>query len=294
MPESMYNNYAEIREARIEGSILMKHAKTLVLLILSVLLAAGAFCGCAAQTEKQAGMSLPQITIGSDSYPPYVYLDNNGDPTGIDVEIAAEAFRRMGYRAAFMTIDWEQKKTLLDSGEIDCIWGCFSMDGRGQDYQWAGPYMVSRQVIAVNAASDIYAMSDLNGKVIAVQSTGKPEEIFLQGEGADIPQFEDIISLEDRGVQYAALDCGYVDAIAAHETAILQYMTDYDAGFRILDEPLLITGIGVAFSLKDDRGLAQELMDTFAQMRQDGSMQEIVGRYLEHPETYLEVECLDR
>ena len=92
---------------------------------------------------------------------------------------------------------------------------------------------------------------------------------------------------------YAALDCGYVDAIAAHETAILQYMTDYGADFRILDEPLLITGIGAAFSVDDDRGLAQELMDTFAQMRQDGTMQEIVGRYLEHPETYLEVECLE-
>ena len=70
-------------------------------------------------------------------------------------------------------------------------------------------------------------------------------------------------------------------------------MTDYGADFRILDEPLLITGIGAAFSVDDDRGLAQELMDTFAQMRQDGTMQEIVGRYLEHPETYLEVECLE-
>ena len=97
----------------------------------------------------------------------------------------------------------------MDNGEIDCIWGCFSMDGREQDYQWAGPYMVSRQVIAVNAKSDIYAMGDLNGKTIAVQSIGKPEEIFLQSGQADIPQFEDIISLEDRGVQYAALDCGY-------------------------------------------------------------------------------------
>ena len=181
----------------------------------------------------------------------------------------------------------------MDNGEIDCIWGCFSMDGREQDYQWAGPYMVSRQIIAVNAKSDIYAMDDLNGKTIAVQSTGKPEEIFLQSGQADIPQFEDIISLEDRSVQYAALDCGYVDAIAANETDILQYMTDYGADFRILDEPLLITGIGAAFSVDDDRGLAQELMDTFAQMRQDGTMQEIVGRYLEHPETYLEVECLE-
>ena len=100
----------------------MKHTKTLILLILSVLLVAGALCGCAAQTAGQPDVSsLPQITIGSDTYPPFVYLDNNGDPTGIDVEIAAEAFRRMGYQAVFTTIDWEQKKTLLDSGEIDCI-----------------------------------------------------------------------------------------------------------------------------------------------------------------------------
>ena len=262
--------------------------------ILTVLLVAGVLCGCAVQTGEQPGISsLPHITIGSDTYPPFVYLDNNGDPTGIDVEIAVEAFRRMGYQAVFTTIDWEQKRTLVDNGEIDCIWGCFSMDGREQDYQWAGPYMVSRQIIAVNAKSDIYAMDDLNGKTIAVQSTGKPEEIFLQSGQADIPQFEDIISLEDRSVQYAALDCGYVDAIAAHETAILQYMTDYGADFRILDEPLLITGIGAAFSIDDDRGLAQELMDIFAQTRQDGTMQEIVGRYLEHPETYLEVECLE-
>ena len=273
---------------------MMKRIKTLVLLILTVLLVAGVLCGCAVQTGEQPGISsLPHITIGSDTYPPFVYLDNNGDPTGIDVEIAVEAFRRMGYQAVFTTIDWEQKRTLVDNGEIDCIWGCFSMDGREQDYQWAGPYMVSRQIIAVNAKSDIYVMDDLNGNTIAVQSTGKPEEIFLQSGQADIPQFEDIIILEDRSVQYAALDCGYVDAIAANETDILQYMTDYGADFRILDEPLLITGIGAAFSVDDDRGLAQELMDTFAQMRQDGTMQEIVGRYLEHPETYLEVECLE-
>ena len=272
----------------------MKHFKTLVLLILTVLLVAGVLCGCAAQTESSRVYHRCR-TSPSAATPirPLSIWTTTATPTGIDVEIAVEAFRRMGYQAVFTTIDWEQKRTLVDNGEIDCIWGCFSMDGREQDYQWAGPYMVSRQIIAVNAKSDIYAMDDLNGKTIAVQSTGKPEEIFLQSGQADIPQFEDIIILEDRSVQYAALDCGYVDAIAANETDILQYMTDYGADFRILDEPLLITGIGAAFSVDDDRGLAQELMDTFAQMRQDGTMQEIVGRYLEHPETYLEVECLE-
>ena len=267
----------------------MKRIKTLVLLILTVLLVAGVLCGCAAQTGEQPGISsLPHITIGSDTYPPFVYLDNNGDPTGIDVEIAVEAFRRMGYQAVFTTIDWEQKRTLVDNGEIDCIWGCFSMDGREQDYQWAGPYMVSRQIIAVNAKSDIYAMDDLNGKTIAVQSTGKPEEIFLQSGQADIPQFEDIISLEDRSVQYAALDCGYVDAIAAHETAILQYMTDYGADFRILDEPLMTARLGVAFAKERGDDLPQQLTEVFQEMLADGTVRQIVSRYLDDPGHYLD------
>ena len=123
---------------------------------------------------------LPQIIVGSDTYPPYIYLNNDGVPTGIDVEIATEAFRRMGYAARFETIDWEQKTNLVESGAIDCIWGCFSMQGREEMYRWAGPYMVSRQVVAVDADSNIRSLSDLAGKTIAVQSTGKPEELFSQ------------------------------------------------------------------------------------------------------------------
>ncbi len=156
------------------------------------------------------------------------------------------------------------------------------------------PYMVSRQMIAVNDASDIYTFDDLDGKIIAVQSTGKPEEIFLTSKDPDIPEVKEIISLEDKSVQYAALDCGYVDAIAAHETAILQYMKNYRADFRILEKPLLITGIGVAFSNEDNRGLEQKLNNTFDEMREDGTMKRIIGKYLEHPESCLEVEALEQ
>lgn len=39
-----------------------------------------------------------------------------------------------------------------------------------------------------------------------------------------------------------------MDAIGAHEESIIQYMKDYDANFRILEEPLMKVGIGVAFS----------------------------------------------
>ena len=259
--------------------------------LLAASTALGGLTACGGTDAKNR--DLPQILIGSDTYPPYIYLNNDGTPAGIDVEIATEAFRRMGYAARFEVIDWEQKTALVESGAIDCIWGCFSMQGRETLYRWAGPYMVSRQVVAVNADSSIQSLSDLAGKTVMVQSTSKPEGIFLSGSDPRIPQTVEVFSIEDRSVQYAMLACGYVDAIAAHETAILQYMQDNNAAFRILEEPLLVTGLGVAFAKNDSRGLDHQLNDTFAQMREDGTLERIVGKYLEHASQYLEVDTID-
>ena len=259
--------------------------------LLAASAALGGLTACGGTDAKNS--DLPQILIGSDTYPPYIYLNNDGTPAGIDVEIATEAFRRMGYAARFEVIDWEQKTALLESGAIDCIWGCFSMQGRETLYRWAGPYMVSRQVVAVNADSSIQSLSDLAGKTVMVQSTSKPEGIFLSGSDPRIPQTVEVFSIEDRSVQYAMLACGYVDAIAAHETAILQYMKDNYAVFRILEEPLLVTGLGVAFAKNDSRGLDHQLNDTFAQMREDGTLERIVGKYLDHASQYLEVDPID-
>lgn len=259
--------------------------------LLAASAALGGLTACGGTDAKNS--DLPQILIGSDTYPPYIYLNNDGTPAGIDVEIATEAFRRMGYAARFEVIDWEQKTALVESGAIDCIWGCFSMQGRETLYRWAGPYMVSRQVVAVNADSSIQSLSDLAGKTVMVQSTGKPEGIFLSDSDPRIPQTVEVFSIEDRSVQYAMLACGYVDAIAAHETAILQYMKDNNAAFRILEEPLLVTGLGVAFAKNDSRGLDHQLNDTFAQMREDGTLERIVGKYLEHASQYLEVDTID-
>ena len=259
--------------------------------LLAASAALGGLTACGGTDAKNS--DLPQILIGSDTYPPYIYLNNDGTPAGIDVEIATEAFRRMGYAARFEVIDWEQKTALVESGAIDCIWGCFSMQGRETLYRWAGPYMVSRQVVAVNADSSIQSLSDLAGKTVMVQSTSKPEGIFLSGSDPRIPQTVEVFSIEDRSVQYAMLACGYVDAIAAHETAILQYMKDNYAVFRILEEPLLVTGLGVAFAKNDSRGLDHQLNDTFAQMREDGTLERIVGKYLDHASQYLEVDTID-
>ena len=256
----------------------------------AVCLLSGLLSGCAdpAGSDYPNEDALPVITVGSDNYPPFNCQDTSGHPTGIDVDLAVEAFRRMGYRAQFVTIDWEEKKNLVESGAIDCIWGGFSINGREDQYLWTQPYMYSRQVVAVRKDSGIYSLSDLAGKRIAVQSTTKPEELFLSHTDPRIPAPDEVFSLQNRELLYPYLSKGYADAIAAHETAILQCMADYGLELRILDEPLLAVGLGVAFARSDDRGLAQELSRTFSQMRDDGTTQQILGKYLENPQKYME------
>ena len=246
-------------------------------------------CGGQTETERVTHSDLPVILVGSDNYPPFHYEDANGQPTGIDVDLAKEAFRRMGYQAMFVTIDWEDKKDLVERGEIDCIWGSFSIDGREDQYLWTEPYLYSRQVVAVRQDSDIQTLADLAGKRVAVQSTTKPEELFLAHTDPRIPRVAEVFSLQDRELIYPYLSKGYADALAAHETAILQCMSDYSLDYRILDEPLLTVGLGVAFARTDQRGLDKELSRTFEEMRADGSLEQIVGRYLDEPQRLLEV-----
>lgn len=246
-------------------------------------------CGGQTETETASHSDLPVILVGSDNYPPFHYEDANGQPTGIDVDLAKEAFRRMGYQAVFVTIDWEDKKDLVERGEIDCIWGSFSSDGREDQYLWTEPYLYSRQVVAVRQDSDIQTLADLAGKRVAVQSTTKPEELFLSHTDPRIPRVAEVFSLQDRELIYPYLSKGYADALAAHETAILQCMSDYSLDYRILDEPLLTVGLGVAFARTDQRGLDKELSRTFEEMRADGSLEQIVGRYLDEPQRLLEV-----
>ncbi len=197
----------------------------------------------------------------------------------------------MGYRSKFILINWEEKKKLVESGKIDCIWGSFSIDGREKEYQWTKPYMYSRQVVAVRKSSLIHKLADLKGKRVAVQSTTKPEEILLSNLDPRIPKLDEVFCLQNRELIYPYLSKNYVDAIAAHETAILQCMSDYDLDYRILKESLLTVGLGVAFSKQDDRGLAGKLSKTFGEMKKDGSLEKIIGKYLDHPRKFMEVDA---
>lgn len=220
-----------------------------------------------------------KIMVGSDRFEPYIYQDDEGNFTGIDVELAEEAFHRMGYEPEFKQIIWENKKEYLADGKVDCLWGCFSMNGREDEYQWAGPYLYSSQVVVVRMNSDIYKIEDLADKTVAVQETGKAEEYLLSSESSEVPKVAKVYAFSSMDEVYSALRKNYVQAICGHESALNSFVKTASDQYRILEESLFSSELGVAFDKNYNTEFVAQLKDVLSDMMSDGTTEEIIEKY---------------
>lgn len=85
------------------------------------------------------------FTVGFDAeYPPYGYMDDNGEYTGFDLELAQEVCKLNGWELVKQPISWDNKDNELNSGAISCIWNGFTVNGREDAYTWSDPYVDNR------------------------------------------------------------------------------------------------------------------------------------------------------
>lgn len=229
-------------------------------------------CGCTAVKKDNSN---GEIVIGSDQFEPFSYIDN-GEMKGIDVDIAKEALSRMGYTPVFKQIEWQKKDEYLRKGEIDCIWGCFSMDDREDLYAWVGPYLFSNQSVMVKEDSDIYSLADLKNKIVGVQATSKAEWAFENNE--ELSDIRYLYTFSTINEVFISLQRAYVDAVAGHELALRALIRGSD-DYRFLDENVLTSKLGVAFKKDYDQSFLTLLANTLHEMRNDGTIKKIVDSY---------------
>lgn len=245
-------------------------------IVLLALLLAAALLGC---ERKQPTKALPRLVMGYDEYRPYTYTDEDGHSAGIDVEIATEACRRLGRQPVFLRINWSMRDTCLKNGTVDCLWCSYSMNGREEDYDWAGPYVLGRQVVAVLKDSPIQTLSDLEGKQIAVKTATSSESLFLQAQGERLPRAATIFSLVDMEEVVAALRNNYVDACAGYSATLAQMLENSNVEYRFLEEDIQLSELGVAFYPGANQSLCQQLDQVLEEMRTDGTTRKILERY---------------
>ena len=124
----------------------------------------------------------------------------------------------------------------------------------------------------MQADSDIRTLADLNDKRISVQISTKPEELLLTHQVPGVEQVKNVYSLANVNDVFAALDKGYVDACAGHETAYRSFMSGRAGQYRVLDQELLRVGLGVAFYKGDDTGRAEALSDVLRELKEGAAV----------------------
>ena len=94
--------------------------------IVALITAAVSISSCSKnKIETDDRSDMPTLLIGIDYYKPLVYRDYDGKFVGMDVELAEEVCRHIGYKARYVYMDWSDKNSYLLRGDIDCIWCCF-------------------------------------------------------------------------------------------------------------------------------------------------------------------------
>ena len=241
--------------------------------------------GSAGSSSAGAGGEITTLTVGFDqAYPPYGYVGDDGEFTGLDLELAAEVAKRNDWELKLEPIDWDAKDTLLNSGAITCIWNGFTMEGREDDYAFSDPYMLNAQVVVVRADSGIESFEDLAGKTVITQVDSAAEEV-LNGDMADLTAtFASLETIGDYNTAFMQLESGAVDAVAC-DLSIAQYQMAGKDTYKQLDEQLSTERYAVGFK-KGDTALAEKVTETLKEMDEDGFVKELCDKYADDGVSY--------
>ncbi len=226
------------------------------------------------------------FTVGFDAeFPPYGYADpdREGEYIGFDLDLAEEVCKRAGWTLVKQPIDWDSKDMELNTGSIDCIWNGFTINGREDKYTWSKAYIDNSQVVIVKKGSGIKKLSDLSGKVVAVQADSSALAAFTGEDASEenlalCESFSDLQEVGDYNSAFLNLDSGAVDAICM-DIGVASYQVKNRGGdFEILEERVSSEQYGIGFK-KGNTKLRDQVQGYLDDMLEDGSFARIAEKW---------------
>lgn len=225
-----------------------------------------------------------QFIVGFDAeFPPYGYMDESGEYTGFDLDLAQEVCDRNGWKLIKRPIAWESKDSELTSGAISCIWNGFTMNGREQDYTWSTPYVDNSQVVIVRKDSSIQKLSDLKGKILIVQNDSSALAA-LTGEDASeenqalAKSLKELQQVADYNSAFMNLESGMADAVAMDIGVANYQLSGKEDIFTMLEERLSSEAYGIGFK-KGNMELRDQVQTTLLEMLYEGTFATIAKKW---------------
>lgn len=233
-----------------------------------------------AAAESEAGQFVFKHGFDLD-YPPYSHLDDNGDVSGFDVELAQAMCEYLGWGYEPVPFNWDAKDAELAAGSCDCIWSGFTVEGREDDYAWSEAYSNNTQMILVAEDSGITSLADLAGKAVGVQTATSAYDLLQDEEGQKelADTFSNLEVYETYTIAFNDLQAGAIDALAIDATAG-DYLIRDTEGYVYLDEPLGSEHYAIGFR-KDDTALRDQVNEALMALVENGTYAEIGAKYPE-------------
>lgn len=258
--------------------------KRFLTLAVSAVMIMGLLSGCGSKEASGSAQSSgagdeKTFTVGFDAeFPPYGYMDENGNYTGFDLELAEEVCKRNGWTLVKQPIDWDAKDMELSSGAIDCIWNGFTMNGREDAYTFSVPYVDNSQVFVVSANAGITTQADLAGKKVGVQKDSSALAA-LESDAADLAAtFSELVQYSDYNIAFLDLEQGGIEALAIDVGVADYQIASRGDGFIKLDEKLATEQYGIGFKLGNVE-LKDQVEATLLEMAEDGTFTTIADKY---------------
>ena len=221
------------------------------------------------------------LTVGFDAeYPPFGYMDESGEYVGFDLDVAQKVCDNLGWELVKKPINWDSKDMELNSGNIDCIWNGFTINGREDDYTWSDPYLNNEQVMVVASDSGIETLADLAGKNVVVQAASAALDALNSDDNKDLTDsFASLTENPDYNTAFMNIDSGAADAVAVDIGVAKYQLAQREEGkYKILDEPIQSEQYGIGFA-KGNEELRDTVWTEVMKLYDEGEIDKLAEQY---------------
>lgn len=241
---------------------------------ISLLLAAILIIGCVslfAGCQPKNGT----LVMGTNAaFPPYEFLDEKGDFTGIDVEIAKAIAKELDMKLEIKDMEFNSLLFAVQEDSIDIVLaGLTVSDERKEKVDFTQTYATGKQVIIVKADSAIASADDLDGKTIGTQA-GTTGDIYCTDDyGQDAVKPYDNGALAIKALINGQVDCVVID----NEPA--KVFVQANEGLKILETEYVIEDYAAAIS-KNNPELLAKVDAAITKLKEDGTIDKILAKYI--------------
>nr|WP_239028019.1 transporter substrate-binding domain-containing protein [Geomonas subterranea] len=122
------------------------------------------------------------VVVGGDrAYPPYEFIDKDGNPAGYNVDLTRAIAEVMGMKVRFRFGNWSEVRAGLQDGSIDILQGLSYSAQRLNSVEFSPPHtIVHHAIFARRDARPVKSLEELRGKKVLVFQDGIMHERLKQ------------------------------------------------------------------------------------------------------------------